>query len=185
MHKEYVTPDGTLNTVVQKTDDWTYGDHVPFLDDHLVPRSRKFLVEGRDDLRALRHLLTPVTRSDIRDFRDGARAAKKLAAKHDLLVRGGRGFGMELAPFLCGMENVIFYALDDEAFVAELAELLYEWNRERIEFLLDEGLDLFVRRASPLSEDLVRDARVCQGRQGRLLFPNRAKVQSEIRDVRL
>ncbi len=41
------------------------------------------------------------------------------------------------------------------------------------------------RRASPLAENLVRDARVCQGRQGRLLLPKRAEVQNEVRDVRL
>src|SRR5438093_140115 len=40
-------------------------------------------------------------------------------------------------------------------------------------------------RASPLAENLVRDARVCQGRQGRLLLPKRAEVQNEVRDVRL
>src|SRR5207253_1461659 len=39
--------------------------------------------------------------------------------------------------------------------------------------------------ASPLVETLVRDARVCQERQGRLLLPKRAEVQHEIRDVRL
>src|SRR2546425_11354109 len=41
------------------------------------------------------------------------------------------------------------------------------------------------QRASPLAENLVRDARVCQGRQGRLLLPKRAEVQIEVRDVRL
>src|SRR3989442_2392957 len=41
------------------------------------------------------------------------------------------------------------------------------------------------QRAGPLAEDLVRDARVCQGRQGRLLLPERAEVQDEVRDVRL
>jgi hypothetical protein len=37
------------------------------------------------------------------------------------------------------------------------------------------------QRASPLAENLVRDARVCQGRQGRLLLPKRADVQLEVR----
>ena len=35
------------------------------------------------------------------------------------------------------------------------------------------------------AENLVRDARVCQGRQGRLLLPKRAEVQREVRDARL
>ncbi len=37
----------------------------------------------------------------------------------------------------------------------------------------------------PLAEDLVRDARVCQGRQGRLLLHSRVEVQLAVRDVRL
>ena len=41
------------------------------------------------------------------------------------------------------------------------------------------------QRAGPLAEDLVRDARLCQGRQGRLLLPSRAEVQVAVRDVRL
>jgi len=154
LHKEYRTPDGVLDTVVQKTDDWPYGDHVPFLDDHLVPRSHKFLIGKKDDLAALRHLLTPVTADDLRKFRAGVRKGKKLAAKRDLLVRGGRGLGMELASFLCGMENMLIYALEDEGFIAELAELIFAWNRERMEILLDEGLDLFVRSGWYESTDL-------------------------------
>src|SRR5215207_5141155 len=41
------------------------------------------------------------------------------------------------------------------------------------------------QRARPLAENLVRDARVCQGRQGRLLLPKRGEVQLEVRDVRI
>jgi hypothetical protein len=38
--------------------------------------------------------------------------------------------------------------------------------------------------AEPLAEDLIRHARVCQGRKGRLLLPERGEVQVEVRDVR-
>src|SRR3712207_9289563 len=39
---------------------------------------------------------------------------------------------------------------------------------------------------SPLAEDLVRDARLRQqGRQGRLLLPERREVRREVRDARL
>src|SRR5207302_6472739 len=41
------------------------------------------------------------------------------------------------------------------------------------------------QRAGPLTEALVRDARVLQGRQGRLLLPGRAKVQEQVRDAGL
>ena len=36
----------------------------------------------------------------------------------------------------------------------------------------------------PLTENLVRDARVCKGRQGRLLLPECAEVQNEVLDLR-
>ena len=39
------------------------------------------------------------------------------------------------------------------------------------------------QRAGPLAEDLVRDARLREGRQGRLLLPERGEVQDEVRDV--
>src|SRR5437867_7504043 len=38
------------------------------------------------------------------------------------------------------------------------------------------------QRAGPLAKTLVRDARVLQGRQGRLLLPRRAEVQEQVRD---
>ncbi|CAA9545138.1 MAG: hypothetical protein AVDCRST_MAG73-2336, partial [uncultured Thermomicrobiales bacterium] len=41
------------------------------------------------------------------------------------------------------------------------------------------------QRAIPLAEALVRDARVRQGRQGRLLLPGRAEVQLQVCHARL
>src|SRR5262249_14869609 len=38
---------------------------------------------------------------------------------------------------------------------------------------------------SRLAENLVRDARPCPGRQGRLLLPERGQVQVEVRNARL
>ena len=40
LHKEYETPAGTLCTAVSTSEDWPWGDHVPFMDDFLIPRSR-------------------------------------------------------------------------------------------------------------------------------------------------
>ena len=152
LQKEYETPGGTLDTVVQQTEDWPYGDHVPFLDDHLVPRSRKFLIERRDDLRPLRHLLTPVAEADLVEFREGARRAREFAQRHDLLVRGGRGLGMELAPFLMGMENMLLCALEDEEFVAELAHqagtlyghIMTSGQIPLLDMLMDAGVDVLI-----------------------------------------
>ena len=146
LHKEYHTPAGTLSTAVNKTDDWLYADRVPFFDDYLIPRSRKYLVENQNDLRALRYLLTPPTADDIRDFREKSKIAKQFAEKHDLLVVSPRGVGLEAACWLCGIKNLILQSIDNEEFVAELADLLHEWNRQRMEVFLDAGVHLLIRR---------------------------------------
>ena len=41
------------------------------------------------------------------------------------------------------------------------------------------------QRASSLAENLVRDARVCQAREGRLLLSKRAEVQDKVREARI
>ncbi|MFQ6044224.1 MAG: uroporphyrinogen decarboxylase family protein, partial [Candidatus Poribacteria bacterium] len=144
--KEYHTPGGILSTMVNQTDDWPHGDHVPFLDDYLIPRSKKFLVENRKDLEVLRCLLVPPTADDIRTFREDAQKAKNFASKHGLLVTGGRGVGIEAASWLYGLQNIIIAAMDEPEFVEEFADLLYDWNRQRMEVFLDAGVDLFIRR---------------------------------------
>ena len=52
--------------------------------------------------------------------------------------------------------------------------------RERAE----KRLHAIVSHAPAYAEDVVRDARVCQGRQGRLLLSKRGEVQVEVRDAR-
>ena len=67
--KEYHTPAGVLRTEVRQDDEWRWGDHVPFLDDYLVGRSNKFIIDGPDDLEALRYLLVPPTIEQIEAFK--------------------------------------------------------------------------------------------------------------------
>ena len=146
LFKEYHTPGGILSTVVNQTDDWPYGDHIPFLDDYLIPRSQKLLIENQQDLKSLRYLLVPPTANDIRAFREEAQTAKKFADKHGLLVTGGWGVGIDAIGWLCGLQNAIMAAMDEPEFLEELAELLYNWNRQRMEVFLDVGIDIFIRR---------------------------------------
>ncbi|MDP7253672.1 MAG: uroporphyrinogen decarboxylase family protein [Planctomycetota bacterium] len=146
LHKEYTTPSGPLTTAVQKSEDWPYKDHVPFLDDYLIPRSKKFLVTEQDDLECLQHLLRSPTPADIATFRENAAEAKKLAEEQQLLTTGGWGAGMDMACWLCGMENLMFFTFDQPDFVHEMGGMLSNWNRGRMEVMLDAGLDLFIRR---------------------------------------
>ena len=146
LQREYVTRAGALTTAVNKTADWVQGDRVPLFDDFVIPRARKRLVTGPEDLAALRHLLTPPAEEDIAAFREAARPAKELAAKHDLLVVGEWGVLFDAASWLCGMEEVVMAAIDRPAYVEELFSIIAQWNRRRMEVMLDEGVDLFIRR---------------------------------------
>jgi len=146
LYKEYQTPAGTLRTVVNRTEDWPHGDHVPLFDDYLIPRSRKFLVESQNDLKALKYLLTSPTREEIRAFRERASAAKQFAQDRGLLTTGGWGLGMDAACWLCGIENLMLAAVYEPGFVEEMAQLIARWNQERMQIVLEAGSDLYVRR---------------------------------------
>lgn len=147
LHREYVTPAGTLTTAVNKTEDWVQGDRVPLFDDFVIPRARKRLIAGSEDLPALRYLLTPPSDDDIAAFREASRPAKELAARHDLLVIGEWGALFDAACWLCGMQALAVAAIENPAFIEELFSIIAEWNRRRMEVILDEGIDLFIRRA--------------------------------------
>jgi len=146
LHKEYVTPDGTLTTEVLETDDWPYPGHVPLMDDYLIPRARRFPVQTRADLAALRHLLVAPDPEDVARFHEHARAAKALAEELGLLVTGGMGVGLEAGAWLCGQKELVFLAYDQPTLVEELAVIIHEWNAQRMRAVLEVGVDLFMRR---------------------------------------
>lgn len=146
LHKEYVTPAGTLSCAVNQTDDWPYGDHVPFLNDYIEPRAETFPVASPDDLPALRHLLVEPTAEDIRRCRSAWEAPKRFAADNGLLLSGGWGVGADAAAWLVGLTNTVWAAVDQPEFLQSLLEVVGAWNRRRMEIILEQGLDLFVRR---------------------------------------
>ncbi|MBL7042375.1 MAG: hypothetical protein ISR77_27305, partial [Pirellulaceae bacterium] len=153
LHKQYVTPSGTLSIVVGQTEDWPYGDaakgdfRVPLMDDYVAPRCLKYLVETRQDLVPLRHLLVPPTEDDLNTCRKAWGKGKELARKHDLLLAGGWGVGGDALAWFCGLQNAVMMAIDHPAFLEELLSIIDAWNRPRMQAFLDYGVDLFVRRA--------------------------------------
>ena len=147
MIKEYKTPAGTLRTEVRQTGDWRWGDHVPFLDDYLVPRSRKFLINVEDDLAALEYLLVEPTPNDVAQFQKDSEPAISLAKKHDLLLAGGWGVGADLIGWVYGLQRMLFSVYDKPAFIKRLLGMIAAWNRKRMEVVLDAGIDLYIKRA--------------------------------------
>ncbi|MGE5527938.1 MAG: uroporphyrinogen decarboxylase family protein [Patescibacteria group bacterium] len=147
LHKEYTTPGGRLTASVRTSADWPHGDHIPFIDDYQVPRAAKFLVTGPQDLDALRYMLIPPCEDDIARFRQEAGQAKAFVEEHGVLLAGGWGVGMDMANWLCGMENLMMWAIEQPDFVAELLEMIHAWNKKRMEVILSAPVDLFIRRA--------------------------------------
>jgi Uroporphyrinogen decarboxylase (URO-D) len=147
MVKEYHTPAGVLRTEVSQTSDWRWGDHVPFLDDYLIPRSLKFLVTGAADLPALRYLLVPPTPAEIAAFHLDSQPALALARQRDLLVAGGWGVGADLVGWIYGLEQMAFAVYDDPEMLSDMLDIIAAWNRQRMQVVLEAGVDLYIKRA--------------------------------------
>jgi hypothetical protein len=147
LHKEYTTPAGKLTTAVRLSEDWTHGDHIPFVDDYQIPRALKPLVTERSELDALRYLLTRPEPDDVARFRHEVETARTFVATHGILLAGGWGVGMDMVNWLCGMQNLMVLAQEKPEFVEELLEMVHRWNLQRMEVVLSAPVDLFIRRA--------------------------------------
>ena len=144
--KEYETPAGMLRQVVRETEDWPYGADVPVFSDYCVSRSVEFLIKGPEDLEKLSFLLTPPSAEQVESFKERARPLEAFAKDHGVLVEGGWINVGDAAIWLCGVEPLLTAAMDDPGFVEELLRILYDWQRPRIELLLEEGIDVLAHR---------------------------------------
>jgi uroporphyrinogen-III decarboxylase len=147
LYKEYHTPAGKLTTSVRLSEDWPHGEFIPLIDDYQIPRADKPLVTSQDDLEALQYLLTPPEKADIQAFADEADAAGSFANKNGVLLAGGWGVGMDMANWLCGMENLMVLMMERPQFVSQVLDIIHHWNMRRMEAVLSAGIDLYIRRA--------------------------------------
>ena len=51
-----------------------------------------------------------------------------------------------MAGWLCGLEKMVYLAVDNPDFLTALLEMIATWNRQRMAIILEAGVDLFVRR---------------------------------------
>ncbi len=147
VYKEYVTPAGKLSTHIRLTEDWPYGDLIPFIGDYQLPRSGKPLVAGPEELAALEYLLVPPEAEAIVQFRQEAKVARRFTHENGLLLAGGWGVGMDMAYWLCGMQDLMFLMTDQPHFVDQLLEMIHTWNKRRMEVVISAPVDLYIRRA--------------------------------------
>ena len=147
LEKEYATPAGTLRAEVRQDPDWPFGDHVPFLDDYIETRARKFIVENVADLPALRYLLVPPTQSEMLAYQSQSQPLIEFARSNALLLAGGWGVGADLIGWVYGLERMVFTSYDDPELLQGLLDLIAEWNRARMQVVLSSGIDLYIKRA--------------------------------------
>ncbi len=147
LFKEYRTPAGVLRAEVHQDEDWPYGDHVPFLDDYVETRSRKYIIDTQADLAALKYLLVPPSELEIEAFWSGSAPAIQFAKQHDLLLVGGWGVGADLIGWVYGLQRMMLAPYDDPELLEELLAIIAGWNRARMQVVLEAGVDLYIKRA--------------------------------------
>lgn len=147
LHKEYITPGGVLSTAVELSDDWPHGEHIPLVDDYQIPRMVKPLITDPTDLHALASMLMPPQPQDIAAYQREASEAHTFAEANGVLLAGGWGVGMDMANWLCGMQELMFMTMENPQFATDLLEFIHQWNLQRMEVVLSGPVDLFIRRA--------------------------------------
>ena len=147
LFKAYDTPAGKLTAEVFQDPEWPYDEHVPFLDDHLESRAHKYLITTIEELGALRYLLVPPNEKEITNFKEESRPLQEFAAREGLLVAGGWGVGADMLAWLYGLEHMMFAVYDRPDLLDELLDIVYLWNQNRMQVVLDAGIDLYIKRA--------------------------------------
>jgi uroporphyrinogen-III decarboxylase len=147
LHKTYQTPAGEISCAVKLSEDWPHGNHIPFIDDYQVPRAIKPLITERADLEPLRFLLQPPSLTDRAAYLEESERAHSFVEKHGILLAGGWGVGVDMVAWLCGIQNLMIMAFEQEDFLRDLLNLIGEWNLKRMEVVLSGVVDLYIRRA--------------------------------------
>ncbi len=147
LNKEYITPAGSLTCSVQVSDDWPHGEDIPLLDDYQIPRSTNPLISNQGELEALQFLLTPPQDDDIASFHQETKTAHQFVDEYGVLLAGGWGVGVDMAFWLCGMQDFIIAILQKPEYARQLLQMIHIWNMQRMRVVLSAPVDLYIRRA--------------------------------------
>ncbi len=147
--KEYHTSRGVLKHVVRITRDWPYGKDIPIFDDYIVPRARtkKYLVENKEDLDAVSVLFAKPSGSKLERFLKEVERVREFAEINGVLVEGWGPMGGDAVIWLCGVENAIKWAFMEPKLMDRLLKMVLEWDLQSIEiFSKFKCVDLIVHR---------------------------------------
>ncbi|MBE3067026.1 MAG: hypothetical protein IMZ73_06305 [Chloroflexi bacterium] len=141
LQKVYQTPEGTLTQVVKVTPDWPHGDDIMLFSDFNIPRFHEPLIKGVNDIRRLRYLLADPSPDQIAEFHQRSLRLHQEAQRLGVALDGGWSALGDSAVWLCGMENVLYWQMDQPQLLEALLDVLLEWELKRLDMLLGEGID--------------------------------------------
>ena len=161
--KEYETPKGTLRQVMRETQDWYSPKHRPLiratfppardhsyevelLDDYNIPRGVEQAIKRPEDLEVLPYLLNVPSGEALEKWREDCRRAKRLAKERDLLVRARRTYAGDATFWFMDVQDFCINLLENRDFIREFLRIVQRWQMELVDLVLDEGVDVLVRR---------------------------------------
>lgn len=147
LKKIYETPSGQLQTIVVKTEDWPYDQDVHLFDDYNIPRLKEPLIKDEKDILCLKDLLGEPSTQQIHEFRERARHLREQAERLGVVLDGGWSALGDAVMWLCGMERVLYGQMDSPQFIERVLDSVFEWEMRRIDWLLEEGIDVMVHMA--------------------------------------
>lgn len=146
LFKEYETPEGTLRRGIKQTPEWPHGDEIPFhASGWCAGHCWEPLVKTPDDLKAIRHLMLPPDEEELKALSAKIEQTRRLAEKHQIIIRGKAGDGLKVFFDMMGAEHFIYFVMDYPDAFRELVEMDRIANQGRIKLNCELGADLLNR----------------------------------------
>ena len=133
LHKRFETPAGTLEHVLRSSEHFTDADEIPVMGDLNMSHGLASLIRGREDLPALRYLLSDPDPKQLADYREQAEVYRRFAQDKQVLLEGAFVALGDAAAWLVQPQDLIYACHDDPGFVDELLDIIEDkraWLRD-------------------------------------------------------
>jgi uroporphyrinogen-III decarboxylase len=147
LQKTYETLDGPLTIKVKITEDWIHGNDIMLFSDFNLPRQTEPIIKDINDVKRLRHLLANPSIEQVEEFRQRSKVIHQEAERLGVVIDGGWSALGDSAVWLCGTDNVYYWQLREPEILDELFDVLIKWEMMRLDYLLEEGIDVMVHMA--------------------------------------
>lgn len=145
--KQYQTPEGALTQVVKTSYNWPHGNDIMLFSDFNISGYMEPIIKTNADVSRLAYLLANPTDDQVREFRENSRKIQTEAHRLGVAVEGGWSALGDSVVWLCGMENVIYWQMDQPGLIEALLDVLLAWELSRMDYLFNEGIDVWVHMA--------------------------------------